>query len=90
MASEGNAYCTALLCSRDGEGPNACHDIQHHLTGPEAVYQPLVLSLQARVPVNLLHTNHFHASLRCQGLLLAKACPLATAAKDLWECIAGA
>ena len=61
MASKGKAYCTSPLCSRDGKGPNACHDIQHHLTGPEAVYQPLVLSLQARVPVHLLHTNHFHA-----------------------------
>ena len=43
----------ASLCCRDSEGPNARHDVCHHITRPEAVHQPLVLSLQPGVPVHL-------------------------------------
>ena len=46
-------HLTPTLGSGDGEGPNACHDINHPLPRPEGIGQAPVLLLQPRVPVHL-------------------------------------
>jgi hypothetical protein len=42
-----------LLARRHGKGPDAGHDVGHHLARLEQVDEPLVLAAQLRVPVDL-------------------------------------
>ena len=46
-------YLAAALCCRHSKGPNACHDIQNDVCGPEGLHQAQVLVLQPRVPIHL-------------------------------------
>lgn len=65
LAAAAAAHRAALVRGGDGKGANAGHCIQHDFTRLEEIHQPLVLALQAGVPVHLSGTHAVQCHAGC-------------------------